>query len=74
MGHEISCPVFFDLKLPTLTLKHTNQKKNAVAAEAIARKADKDEDVSRFFSNCGEMRKPIRPVAKQTMKARDARS
>jgi hypothetical protein len=40
-------------------MKNTRVKKKPVSAEAIARMADRGKDVSRFFSNSGEMRKPI---------------
>jgi hypothetical protein len=43
-------------------MKNTRVKKKTIPAEAIARMADKGEDVSRFFSNAGEMRKPIQRV------------
>ena len=43
-------------------MKNTRAKKNPVSAEAIARMADKGKDVSRFFTNTGEMRKPIQRV------------
>ena len=43
-------------------MKSTRVRKKAISAEAIARRADKGEDVSRFFSNAGEMRKPIQRV------------
>jgi hypothetical protein len=43
-------------------MKNTRLKKKPVSAESIARKADGGEDVSRFFSNSGEMRKPIQRV------------
>lgn len=43
-------------------MKNTALKKKPVAAETIARMADEGRDVSRFFSNSGEMRKPIQRV------------
>jgi ribbon-helix-helix CopG family protein len=43
-------------------MKNTRVKRKPVSAEAIARMADKGEDVSRFFTNSGEMRKPIQRV------------
>ncbi|HKV62258.1 MAG TPA: hypothetical protein VJO16_10115 [Candidatus Acidoferrum sp.] len=43
-------------------MKNTRVKKKAISAEAIARMADEGQDVSRFFSNSGEMRKPIQRV------------
>jgi hypothetical protein len=43
-------------------MKSTSRKKKAVSAESIARIADRGKDVSRFFTNSGEMRKPIQRV------------
>jgi len=43
-------------------MKNTRRKKKPVSAESIARMADKGKDVSRFFTNSGEMRKPIQRV------------
>jgi hypothetical protein len=43
-------------------MKNTPLKKKPVSAESIARMADKGKDVSRFFTNSGEMRKPIQRV------------
>ncbi len=43
-------------------MKNTRHKKKPVSAETIARMADKGKDVSRFFTNSGEMRKPIQRV------------
>jgi hypothetical protein len=43
-------------------MKNTPLKKKPVSAEAIARMADNGKDVSRFFTNSGEMRKPIQRV------------
>ena len=43
-------------------MKNTPLKKKPVSAETIARMADKGKDVSRFFTNSGEMRKPIQRV------------
>ena len=43
-------------------MKNTRRKKKPVSAEAIARKADRGQDVSHFFTNSGEMRKPIQRV------------
>jgi len=40
-------------------MKKMHRKKNPVSAEAIARMADNGKDVSRFFTNAGQMRKPI---------------
>ena len=43
-------------------MKNTRRKKKPVPAENIARMADQGKDVSRFFTNSGEMRKPIQRV------------
>jgi len=43
-------------------MKNTGRKKKPASAESIARMADKGKDVSRFFTNAGEMRKPIQRV------------
>jgi hypothetical protein len=43
-------------------MKNTSLKKKPVSAETIARMADRGKDVSRFFTNSGEMRKPIQRV------------
>jgi len=43
-------------------MKSTPRKKKPVSAESIARMADNGKDVSRFFTNSGEMRKPIQRV------------
>ena len=43
-------------------MKKMPRKKNPVSAEAIARLADNGKDVSRFFTNAGQMRKPIQRV------------
>jgi hypothetical protein len=43
-------------------MKNTQLKKKTVSAESIARMADNGKDVSRFFTNSGEMRKPIQRV------------
>ncbi|MHB8502578.1 MAG: hypothetical protein ACYDCG_20285 [Candidatus Acidiferrales bacterium] len=40
-------------------MKKTHRKKNPVTAETIARMADNGEDVSRFFTNSGRMKKHI---------------
>jgi hypothetical protein len=40
-------------------MKSTRVKKKAVSAETIARMADEGKDVSPFFRNSGEMRKPV---------------
>ena len=43
-------------------MTNTRRKKNPVSAETIARMADQRKDVSRFFTNSGEMRQPIQRV------------
>jgi hypothetical protein len=43
-------------------MKNTASKKKAASAESIARMADRGKDVSRFFTNSGQMRKPIQRV------------
>jgi hypothetical protein len=43
-------------------MKSTHRKKRAVSAESIARKADRGEDVSRFFTNSGRMMEPAQRV------------
>ena len=43
-------------------MKNTPLKKKPASAETIARMADNGKDVSRFFTNSGEMRKPIQRV------------
>ena len=43
-------------------MNNTRRKKKPASAESIAWMADKDKDVSRFFTNSGEMRKPIQRV------------
>jgi len=43
-------------------MKNTLLKKKPASAESIARMADNGKDVSRFFTNSGEMRKPIQRV------------
>jgi hypothetical protein len=43
-------------------MKQTRESKKALAAEAIARMADRGEDVSRFFTNRGKMMQPIQRV------------
>ena len=40
----------------------TRKKKRAMSAENIARLADKGKDVSRFFTNAGQMMSPIQRV------------
>lgn len=43
-------------------MKRTRKPKKPVSAETIARLADKGKDVSRFFSNSGQMMSPIQRV------------
>lgn len=43
-------------------MKSTRKPRKPVSAEAIARLADKGQDVSRFFTNDGQMRAPIQRV------------
>ncbi len=43
-------------------MKNIRDRKTAVSAEAIARLADRGEDVSRFFNNAGRMMPPIQRV------------
>ena len=43
-------------------MKTTTRKKKNISAESIARKADRGRDVSSFFTNSGQMRKPIQRV------------
>jgi hypothetical protein len=43
-------------------MKRTRKRKRAMPAENIARLADKGKDVSRFFTNAGQMMSPIQRV------------
>jgi len=43
-------------------MKSTRNTKKPLAAEGIARLADKDKDVSRFFTNAGRMMPPVQRV------------
>lgn len=43
-------------------MKSTSHKKKPVSAESIARMADSGKDISRYFTNSGEMREPIQRV------------
>lgn len=43
-------------------MKSTPHKNKTASAETIARMADRGKDISHFFSNSGEMRKPIQRV------------
>jgi len=48
-------------------MKNTRRKKTA-AAESIARMADCNKEVSRFFTNSGQMMKPIKRVKVPTLR------
>jgi hypothetical protein len=43
-------------------MKQTSKTRNVTSAEEIARRADRGENVSRFFTNSGRMMEPIRRV------------
>ena len=43
-------------------MKNTRKLRKTVSAEQIARQADRGEDVSRFFTNSGQMMEPIHRV------------
>jgi hypothetical protein len=43
-------------------MKNTARRRKPVAAEQIARRADRGENVSRFFTNSGKMMPPIQRV------------
>jgi hypothetical protein len=43
-------------------MKSTHNRRRPVSAEVIARRADRGEDVSRFFTNSGRMMPPIQRV------------
>jgi hypothetical protein len=43
-------------------MKKTSKTLNPTSAEEIARRADRGENVSRFFTNSGRMMEPIRRV------------
>jgi hypothetical protein len=43
-------------------MKNTRRTRKPLRAEAIARLADRGEDVSRFFTNTGRLMKPIHRV------------
>jgi hypothetical protein len=43
-------------------MKSTHKTGKAASAEAIARLADRGKDVSRFFTNAGQMMEPIQRV------------
>jgi hypothetical protein len=42
--------------------RRATKKRTAVSADAIARRADRGQDVSRFFTNAGRMMPPIQRV------------
>ena len=43
-------------------MKRTSERKRVPSAESIARRADRGEDVSRFFTNTGKMQQPVQRV------------
>jgi hypothetical protein len=43
-------------------MKNTRKRKRPLSADAIARLADKGQDVSRFFTNGGKMMPPVQRV------------
>jgi len=43
-------------------MKSTRERRGPVSAEAIARRADRGENISGFFTNSGRMMPPIRRV------------
>jgi hypothetical protein len=43
-------------------MKSIRKRRKPATAEAIARRAERGEDVSRFFTNAGRMMEPIRRV------------
>jgi hypothetical protein len=43
-------------------MKNTRKRKTPIAAEAIARMADAEKDISPFFTNAGRMMGPIQRV------------
>jgi hypothetical protein len=43
-------------------MKNTRKRHKPVPAESIARRAERGEDVSRFFTNQGKMMRPIQRV------------
>jgi Ribbon-helix-helix protein, copG family len=43
-------------------MKNTRSRHKPVSAESIARRAERGEDVSRFFTNKGKMMRPIQRV------------
>ena len=51
-------------------MKNTHRQRKVVAADAIARLADRGENVSRFFTNSGRKMEPIRRVRRLARNAR----
>lgn len=43
-------------------MKNTRKTRQSLSAEAIARRADKGQNISRFFSNSGRMMAPVQRV------------
>jgi hypothetical protein len=43
-------------------MKSTRKRHKPVSAESIARRADRGEDISKFFTNSGQMMAPIQRV------------
>lgn len=43
-------------------MKRTSEKRRTPSAESIARLADRGEDISRFFTNRGDIREPVQRV------------
>ncbi len=43
-------------------MKKTRKRQNSIPAESIAKLAEKGKDVSRFFTNQGQMMRPIQRV------------
>jgi len=43
-------------------MKKTSKRQNSIPAESIAKLAEKGKDVSRFFTNQGQMMRPIQRV------------
>jgi hypothetical protein len=46
-------------------MKNTHSRAKTIGAEAIARLADKGEDISRFFTGSGRMVRPTQPPAQR---------
>jgi hypothetical protein len=43
-------------------MKRTSERKRVPSSESIARRADRGEDVSRFFTNTGKLQQPVQRV------------